>query len=174
MRPEDNRVDDYRGHGSDKDGSGRNILRVAHQWVKLRRRGVGQEFQSSVESLGCPDNGNSENDPTPISRGDLKEESRQKHKGGSSDMNPRAVLTTNHPQKAGNRMAEAADAARELKRRPLFGTLRCGVFQQNRPEGSKVKKLRPRVPLLKRQSCKAPSLCLTTPTPNVAAEEARM
>lgn len=127
MRPEDNRTDNHRGDGRDKDSSCRHILRVAYQRVKLRRSRIGEEFESGIKSLSCPDNGDSQNNPTPVGSGHLKEESGGQDNCSSCDVNPGVVLTADHPEKAGERMAEAADAARKLKWPRLGWMLRFGV-----------------------------------------------
>lgn len=127
MRPEDNRADDRCGNCGDENRSCRDIFRVAYEWMKLGRSCVREEFESGVKSFGRPDNGNSEDDPTPIRCGNLKEEAAGNHNGGGCGMNPCVMLTADHPPNASHRMAEAADAARKLKW-PAFGcALRCGV-----------------------------------------------
>jgi hypothetical protein len=125
--PEDNRTYDCRGNGGNKNRSGRDILRIAYQRVKLGRSCVGEEFESGIKSLGCPDNGNGQNDPTPITGRNLKKESGAKHNSSGCGMNPRVVLAADHSQNASNRMAEAAEATRKLKRPIVDGLLRFGV-----------------------------------------------
>jgi hypothetical protein len=84
--PEDNRTYDCRGNGGNKNRSGRDILRIAYQRVKLGRSCVGEEFESGIKSLGCPDNGNGQNDPTPITGRNLKKESGAKHNSSGCGM----------------------------------------------------------------------------------------
>ena len=120
MRPEDNRTYNCRGNGGDQDRSCRHVFRIADEWVKLGRSRVCQEFKSCVESFGCPDNRNSQDEPTPVRWAHSQEEAGGYHKGSGSGMNPGVVLAANHSQNARDCVAEAAEAARKLKR-PSFG-----------------------------------------------------
>ena len=127
MRPEDNRTDDRCGNGCNKNRSCRDIFRIAYQRVKLGGRCVREEFESGVKSFGCPDNGDSKYDPTPISCRKVKQEAGGKHNNRGHGVNPRIVLTADHPQDASGRMPKAADAPRKLKG-PGFGrVLSAGV-----------------------------------------------
>jgi hypothetical protein len=127
MRPKDNRTDNQCGHGRDKDSSCRDIFSVAHQGVKRRRSCIGEEFESGVKSLGGPDNGDSQDNPAPVSWGYPKEEGGGQRNGRGCDVNPGVVLTADHPEDASDRVAEAANAARKLKRPTLGWMLRFGV-----------------------------------------------
>lgn len=127
MRPEDDGSDNRRGKGRHKNRSGRDIFRVAHEWMKFGGRYVGQEFEGGVKSFGCPNNGNRQDDPTPISRGDPKEKAGGKDNGRGSDVNPGVMLAADHPPKARDRVAEAAKASRKLKWRGRGCVFRGGI-----------------------------------------------
>jgi hypothetical protein len=127
VRPEDNPSNDCCGNGSDKNRPCRNIFRVAHERVKLRRSCVCEKFESGIKSLGCPDNGDSDDEPTPIRRRHTKEEAGQEYNTSGYGVYPRVVLTADHPKNSNDCMAEAADAPRKLKRPALGFVLRCSV-----------------------------------------------
>src|SRR4030095_5187904 len=84
--------------------------------MKLGRGRVCQKLQSGVQSFGCPNDGNRENDPTPIRTRDVEEETCKKNHYWRSGMNPRVMLAANHAQDAGCRVIEAANAALKLER----------------------------------------------------------
>ena len=94
--------------------------------MKLGRCRVCQKLQGGVQSFGCPNDGDRENDPTPIRARDVEEETCKKNRYCRSGVNPRVMLAANHAQDAGYRVIEAANAAGKLERArsvKLFGSV---------------------------------------------------
>jgi hypothetical protein len=88
---------------------------VAYQRMKPRRGCVCQELESRVQSFGCPNDRNRENDPTPIRTRNTEEPRSDKNGYRSGGVNPRILLTANHAQNAANRMIKATDPTCKLE-----------------------------------------------------------
>ena len=84
--------------------------------MKLGGSRVGEKLEGRVQRLSGPDDGNRENDPTPVSGGNVKEKCRGKDNQGSSSVNPCVMLAANHAQDADDRVTETANTAAKLKR----------------------------------------------------------
>jgi len=116
VRPKDNGANDSRRNRGQKHRTGGNILRIANQRMKLWRRSVRQKFERRVQSLCRPDDRDSQNDPTPITRRNAQEEGGRDRHNCSRSMNPCVMLAADHPQDAIDRVAKTANATRKLKR----------------------------------------------------------
>lgn len=96
VRSEDEDADDRGAHGGDQDPAGGHVLGVSDEGVKLWRRSVGEEFESGVKSLRCPDGHNSEDDPTPFGGGQHTQASDDEDATGGHGVQPGIVLGSEH------------------------------------------------------------------------------
>jgi len=92
--------------------------------MEVGRCRVCQKLKGGVQSFGCPNDGDRENDPTPIGARDVEEKTGKKNRYCSGGMNPRVMLAANHAQDAGYRVIEAANATRKLERARSLEMLR--------------------------------------------------
>jgi hypothetical protein len=116
VRPKDDRSNDGRCDRGDEHRAGGDVLCVANQGMKIRRRGIGQKFKRGVDRFSRPDNRDGENNPAPFPPGDVEKESRAYDDRGGGEMDPGVVLATEHPQNPGEGVTEAPDPSRKFKR----------------------------------------------------------
>jgi hypothetical protein len=118
-----NQSDYGRGDRRDQYCAGSDIFSVAHDRMKIWRRGVGQKLKRRIQRLGRPNNRNRQDNPAPFGARKPKEKSGANNCDSRDQMNPRIMLTTNHSPDTNDRVSKTSYAAGELK-----WPRRCRVF----------------------------------------------
>lgn len=115
MGPENNEPDDDRTDRRYENGTGRHVLGLTDQRVKLLRGGIGEELQGCIERLSGPNRSGGQDDPAPFGRAEMKEKTGHGDEDGADRMNPGIMLGTKDVKNAVDGVSDALDSSGKLK-----------------------------------------------------------